>query len=96
MIWPWVSVLFINGTQSQTPGVFIIHISVILTSTNIAGPHIIGVVQWIVFTLADRTPMVMELLTHAVDHLTEDFSSGSTQFNLLQFQKVQSSSKKFL
>lgn len=96
MIWSWVSLLFINGFQPQTPGVFIIHISVILTSTKIAGPHITGVVQWIIFTLADRTPMVMELLAHAVDHLTQNFSSGSTQFNLLQFQKVQSSAKKFL
>lgn len=91
-----MSVLFINCLQSQTPGVFIIRISVILTSTNIAGPHIIGVVQWIIFTLADRTPMVMELLANAVDHLTENFPSASAQFNLLQFQKVQSSSKKFL
>lgn len=40
--------------------------------------------------------MVMELLAHAVDHLTENFPSASAQFNLLQFQKVQSSSKKFL
>lgn len=38
----------------------------------------------------------MKLLAHAEDHLTEDFPSGSTQFNLLQFQKVQRCSKKFL
>lgn len=55
-----------------------------------------GVVQWIIFALPDRAPVVMELLAHAVDHLTENFSSGSTQFNLLQFQKVQCSCKKFL
>lgn len=55
-----------------------------------------GVVQWIIFALPDRAPVFMELLAHAVDHLTENFSSGSTQFNLLQFQKVQCSCKKFL
>lgn len=59
-------------------------------------PHIICVVQRIIFTLPDSTPVVMELLTNAEDHLTENFSSGSAHFNLFQFKKVQSSCKKFL
>lgn len=71
-----------------TPRVFIIHISMILTSTNIARPHIIGVVQRIRFALPDSAPVVMELLTNAEDHLTLNLSSGPTKFNLLQFQKV--------
>ncbi|TNN32184.1 hypothetical protein EYF80_057657 [Liparis tanakae] len=39
---------------------------------------------------------VMELFAHTEHHFTEDFPSGSTQFNLLQFQKVQRCCKKFL
>lgn len=71
-----------------TPRVFIIYISVILTSTNIARPHIICVVQRIVFALPDSAPVVMELLINAEDYLTQNLSSGPTKFNLLQFQKV--------
>lgn len=59
-------------------------------------PHIVSIVQGVIFALSEGPPAVMELLTHTEYHLTEDFPSGSTQFNLLQFQKVQCCCKKFL
>lgn len=74
----------INCFHSQQPG-FLYWRN---TSTNIARPHIICVVQRIVFALPDSAPVVMELLTNAEDHLAQNLSSGPTKFNLLQFQKV--------
>lgn len=58
--------------------------------------HIAGVVERVVFALSEGPPAVVELLAHAGDHLTEDLPSGSSQFNLLQFQKVQGCRKKLL
>lgn len=56
---------------------------------SLSRPHIICVVQGVIFALSEGPPAVMKLLVHAEDHLTEDFPSGSTKFNLLQLQKVQ-------